>query len=179
MKPWLTAPMVISRAALDEVERHARECHPDEACGLLTGPADDPALVTACLRFTNEADRYHRLDPAAYPRTAREAYRMNDKRRGDAVERGERDGHPVKVLYHSHCDVGAYFSEEDRTQALTQSALSDDPAAWASFDPEGTLVGQVAWLVTSVREGGVVDDHKLFVFDPATRAFDALPFTVE
>lgn len=162
MHPWLTGTLTIARAALDDVERHARECHPAECCGLLAGPAAEPSRVTACLRFDNLADRYHALDPAAYPRTAREAYRMNDKKRLDAVERGAREGSPVKVLYHSHCDVGAYFSEEDRTQALA----------------EGTLVDQVAWLVTSVREGGVVDDHRLFVYDRAAGAFVPMPFVV-
>lgn len=163
MKPWFTGPLVVTRAALDEVERHALACYPDEACGLMAGPADDARRVTAAIPFENLANRYHRLDPEAYPRDARRAYRMNDKKRLDAVERGEREGAPVKVLYHSHCDVGSYFSDEDKQQAIR----------------EGTLLGDVAWLVTSVRAGGVVDDHKVFVYDEASRSFEALALTVE
>ena len=148
MKPWLEAPLVITRAALDAVEAHARQCHPDEACGLMAGPADDPGRVNVAVPFENLANRYHKLDPVEYPRDARRAYRMNDKKRQDAFEKADREGSPVKVLYHSHCDVGSYFSDEDKAQAVT----------------EGTLLGLVAWLVTSVRGGTVVDDHKVFVY---------------
>jgi hypothetical protein len=61
----------------------------------------------------------------------------------------------VKVLYHSHLDVGAYFSETD---ALAATAGGPEP----TYD--------LAYLVTSVRDG-VVDDHKLFVWDEPSRSF--------
>jgi proteasome lid subunit RPN8/RPN11 len=157
---------VIARGTLDEVEAHARASYPDEACGLLAGPLDDPFYVEECLRFENLADRYHALDPEAYPRSAREAYRMNDKKRHDAMERALREGRSVKVLYHSHCDVGAYFSDEDREQALAQ----------------GTLLHEVVWLVTSVRLVGdarIVDDHKAFAYAPARDAFEAIDVRIE
>jgi len=65
-----------------------------------------------------------------------------------ALEDGDAGGVPVKVIYHSHCDCGAYFSKEDQLVAA----------------PDGEPVLPVVYLVTSVRGGGVVDDHKLFVF---------------
>ena len=61
----------------------------------------------------------------------------------------------MKVLYHSHLDVGAYFSETD-AQAATMGG--DVPA----YD--------LAYLVTSVR-AGVVDDRKLFVWDAERKSF--------
>jgi proteasome lid subunit RPN8/RPN11 len=72
-----------------------------------------------------------------------------------AIRRGEADGRPVKVLYHSHLDAGAYFSQTDA-----------DVAKMGQGDPPWDL----AYLVTSVRAGGV-DDRKLFVWDPRSRAF--------
>jgi proteasome lid subunit RPN8/RPN11 len=80
-----------------------------------------------------------------------------------AIRRGEAEGRPVKVLYHSHLDVGAYFSDTD---AAVAKAGQDEPP-W-----------DLAYLVTSVR-GGVVDDRKLFVWDPAARAFVESPLHLE
>ncbi len=61
----------------------------------------------------------------------------------------------MKVLYHSHLDVGAYFSDTD---AAAAKMGGEEPA----YD--------LAYLVTSVKAGGV-DDHKLFVWRPDVRAF--------
>jgi adenylyltransferase/sulfurtransferase len=74
-------------------------------------------------------------------------------------EAGERDGQPVKVIYHSHCDCGAYFSQTDQ-----------DAAA-----PDGQLAYPVAWLVTSVLEGKV-SDRKLFTL--RDQRWVEAPFTV-
>ncbi len=59
------------------------------------------------------------------------------------------------MLYHSHLDVGAYFSETD---AAAANMGGDEPA----YD--------LAYLVVSVR-AGTVDDSRLFVWDVAKRAF--------
>jgi proteasome lid subunit RPN8/RPN11 len=80
-----------------------------------------------------------------------------------AIRRGEAEGRPVKVLYHSHLDVGAYFSDTD---AAVAKGGQDEPP-W-----------DLAYLVTSVR-GGVVDDRKLFVWDPAARSFVESPLRIE
>lgn len=76
-----------------------------------------------------------------------------------AIEKGEAAGTPVKVLYHSHLDVGAYFSDTD---AAAAKMGGDEPA----YD--------LAYLVTSVR-AGQVDEWKLFVWDPAARIFKEAP----
>jgi proteasome lid subunit RPN8/RPN11 len=111
----------------------------------------------------NRAAKLHAMDPETYPRTARMYFDIDPLKFGRLVEAGEKDGRPVKVLYHSHLDVGAYFSETD-AQAATMGG------------PEPTF--DVAYLVTSVREG-IVDAHALFVWDPETRAFVASPLDVE
>ena len=79
-----------------------------------------------------------------------------------AVRAGESNGRPVKVLYHSHLDVGAYFSETD-AEAATMGGEAP------TYD--------LAYLVTSVRSG-VVDDRKLFVWDGAARAFVEAALTI-
>jgi proteasome lid subunit RPN8/RPN11 len=157
VRPWLAAGLTVTRAALDAVEAHARRCYPAECCGLLAGPAGELGRVDAALPFDNLADRYHEGDPGAFPRTSREAYVMNGARVLDAMARAEAAGRPVKALYHSHCDRGAYFSAEDERRARE----------------EGALLREVAWLVTSARGGGV-DDHRLFVYDPVGDVFAAV-----
>ena len=148
-RQWLLGNLVIPQDVLDDVDAHAREAYPGESCGLLCGPAGDPRVITSGRRVPNLADRYHKLDPATYPRTSKNAYIIDGMLMQRALDDGDAGGVPVKVIYHSHCDVGAYFSTEDQIVA----------------SPEGTPVLPVVYLVTSVREGGVVDDHKLFVFN--------------
>lgn len=145
---WLMGDLVIPQEILDDVDAHAREAYPSESCGLLSGPAGDPRAITSGRRLPNLADRYHQLDPETYPRTSKSAYIIDGMLMQRALADGDAGGVPVKVIYHSHCDCGAYFSTEDQIVA----------------SPEGTPVLPVVYLVTSVREGGVVDDHKLFAF---------------
>ena len=159
-RPWLLGGLAIPRAVLEDVARHGIESHPSEACGLLSGPASEPLTITAGRRVPNLADRYHALDPETFPRTSQNAYVIDGLLMQKALREGDAHGEPVKVIYHSHCDVGAYFSKEDQVVAA----------------PDGVPVLPVAYLVTSVRAGGVVDDPKLFVF--ADGAWVEAPFTV-
>ncbi len=147
--PWLLLPLRITRQVLDEVDAHALAEYPEEACGLLSGPVGDPSLVDGSLRCENLANKYHRGDPRDQHRTAREAYIIHGMLAQRRIDVGAKTAVPVKVLYHSHCDCGAYFSREDQCSAA----------------PEGQPVLPVVYLVTSVREGGYIDDRKLFAFE--------------
>jgi len=110
----------LPRHVLDAIYAHARETYPEECCGFLIAPRDTTAIdeVRPCV---NEQNRYHALDPERFPRTAREAYYLGGKDLRFLLESvsGER---PVKIIYHSHPDVGAYFSAED-----TRAALGREP----------------------------------------------------
>jgi proteasome lid subunit RPN8/RPN11 len=113
------------------------EGYPSESCGFLAGPSAEPALVDRCLREVNEADKYHRLDPSRFPRTSRTYFKINELRAQRAFEQGAVTGFPIKVIYHSHCDAGAYFSEEDS----------------ATFAQGEQLMWPCAFLVLSVVQG--------------------------
>ena len=67
----------------------------------------------------------------------------------------EREGFDVSVIYHSHVDAGAYFSETDRRQAL----VGGQPAYPAAV-----------YVVTSVM-GGRVDAIAAFRWDAGRRDF--------
>jgi proteasome lid subunit RPN8/RPN11 len=157
MKPWVRGGLRITRAVIDRVDEEARVgfARDEESCGLLLGPEDDPLLVDEVVVMKNRANDLHRLDPETYPRTGRTYFDIDPLKFERAVRAGESNGRPVKVLYHSHLDVGAYFSETD--------------AAAATMGGEAPTY-DLAYLVTSVR-GGVVDDRKLFVWDAEKRSF--------
>jgi proteasome lid subunit RPN8/RPN11 len=159
--PWIRGDLRIGRDAIADIEDHARECYPKECCGFVFGPADDPSALVGVEREVNEADKYHALDPERFPRTAETYFKINELRAARAFERRAADGHPIKVIYHSHCDAGAYFSEEDAT----------------TFARDETLMWPCAFIVVSVRAGEVVD-RKLWVHVPGTNDFVASSLTV-
>jgi proteasome lid subunit RPN8/RPN11 len=163
--PWAVSGVVLARSLLTRVHEEARQGYAkdEESCGLLVGPAGDALRVDEIVPMVNRARKLHELDPETYPRTARTYFDLDPMKFQRAVERGEASGRPVKVLYHSHLDVGAYFSETD---AAAAKMGGDQPA----YD--------LAYLVTSVR-AGAVDDQKLFVWDDARREFVAAPLVVE
>lgn len=165
LHPWVLGGVRISRALVEKIDEEARTsfAKDEESCGLLVGPASDALLVDAIVPMVNRAKKLHELDPETYPRTARMYFDIDPLKFQRAIEGGEIEGRPVKVLYHSHLDVGAYFSETDATAAKMGG---DEPA----YD--------LAYLVTSVRASGV-DDRKLFVWSPTERAFVEAPLRVE
>jgi [CysO sulfur-carrier protein]-S-L-cysteine hydrolase len=140
---------------LARVYDHAREGYPEEVCGLLLGPRGE-ARVDEARRCKNAQNGRHAVDPAAFPRTAREAYMLED---ADTffVARSLSGERPVKVVYHSHVDHGAYFSATDR--------------AAASFGGEPAYPG-MEYLVVDARADGI-GGAKLFGWDAAAGDFAA------
>ncbi len=128
----------IARALLDEIYAHAREGYPEEVCGFVL---DDEVR-----RCENRQNALHAEDPEHFPRDARTAYNLGPKDLFflDKSLRGER---PVRLIYHSHVEVGAYFSAED-VRAATY---------------EGEPLYPVDYLVVDVQKDGV-RGAKLFRF---------------
>jgi [CysO sulfur-carrier protein]-S-L-cysteine hydrolase len=162
--PWIRGDLRIAGSVLARVDEEARAAYgrDEESCGVLVGPEGAPLTVDGIVPMENRANKLHRLDPETYPRTGRMYFDLDPLKFARLVEQGAREGRPVKVLYHSHLDVGAYFSDTD-AEAATMGG--DAPA----YD--------LAYLVTSVR-GGVVDERKLFVWDEERRAFVESELTV-
>ena len=152
---------LLSASELEAIQRHARADYPAECCGVLLvrpGPAEERRLL-AC---RNIQDELHAKDPGRFPRTARTAYYIAH---GDLLEIGRREGEgfEVRVIYHSHVDAGAYFSETDRRNAM----MADEPCY-----PGATYV------VTSVVNGRV-DAMAAYRWDPARREFAAVEMSEE
>ncbi|MBX3230243.1 MAG: Mov34/MPN/PAD-1 family protein [Labilithrix sp.] len=162
--PWIQGNLRIAQAVIDKVDEEARAAYArdEESCGLLLGPEDDPLGVDEVVPLENRANKLHALDPETYPRTGRMYFDVDPLKFERAVRAGATNGRPVKVLYHSHLDVGAYFSDTD--------------AAAATMGGEAPAY-DLAYLVTSVR-AGAVDDRKLFIWDPAAKRFVETNLTI-
>ena len=107
----------ISKDVLQRVYAHARRSHPEECVGLLIGPRDTCPVIDHARICENAQNLLHQRDPLTYPRDARTAYNLGPR---DLMFLYESFGsaRPVKIVYHSHANVGAYFSEEDRRMAM-------------------------------------------------------------
>ena len=154
---WVHGDLEIPSTLLARVEQEACAAYgrDEEACGALVGPAAEPLLLSDILPMENRANKLHKLDPVTYPRTGRMYFDLDPLKFERRVRDGKTNGLPVKVLYHSHLDVGAYFSETDASAAK----MGGDAPAY-----------DLAYLVTSVR-AGKVDEHKLFIWEPGKSAF--------
>jgi proteasome lid subunit RPN8/RPN11 len=142
--------MSVTREELESVRTQAIEEYPFESCGVILRRGDERKQ----LRCRNAQNELHARDPERHPRDARTAYYIDPKdllRIGDL----ERQGFEVAVIYHSHIDAGAYFSETDRRQAL----VGGEPA-----------YPSAVYVVTSVIRGAV-DAVAAFRWDGARRDF--------
>ena len=165
MKPaWTEGHLRITRSVISRVDEEAVAAfgRDEESCGLLLGPEGYPLFVDELVPMENRANKLHKLDPETYPRRGRMYFDIDPMKFERAVRAGASNGRPVKVLYHSHLDCGAYFSETD---AAAMTMGGDAP----TYD--------LAYLVTSVRDGAV-DDRKLFIWDDASRSFVETTLTI-
>jgi proteasome lid subunit RPN8/RPN11 len=146
---------ILTREELETVRAQATQEYPFESCGVVLSRGSERRL----LRCRNAQNELHARDPQRYPRDARTAYYIDPKdllRIGDL----ERQGFAVAVIYHSHVDAGAYFSETDIRQAL----VGGEPAYPGAI-----------YVVTSVL-GGVVDAVAAFRWNAEARKFLQMEF---
>jgi proteasome lid subunit RPN8/RPN11 len=164
MSEWTSGNLRIKQSALQVIETAGKNAYgrDEEACGFLTGPGSDPLLCDEATELENLANKYHQVDPEGHPRTGREYFKINSMKFEKAIQKGDSEGRPVKVFFHSHLDCGAYFSTEDA--ASMTNGGTGDPAY------------QLCYLVTAVDEGKVTA-HKLFLWDGAKKSFVETPFS--
>ena len=135
-------------AALAMIYEHARRDYPNECCGIVYGPRDEPLAntATACENIQN---RLHADDPVRFARDARTAYNL-DVRDTLTMQKSLRGDRPAKIVYHSHVEVGSYFSDTDQA-AATMDGEPCFPVEYVVIDisstgPRGAK--QFAWSPT-------------------------------
>ena len=126
-------PEVLARlAALCEADPER------EVCGLVVRRGGALEVVPV----PNAADRYHAHDPARFPRTSRDSYLMDPKAQLRIFKELDAGGGEVVAVWHSHVEVGAYFSAKDRADAVVDGVQ---------------LVPGAEYLVLGVRGGRVTE----------------------
>jgi proteasome lid subunit RPN8/RPN11 len=132
----------------DLLARISSLCEADaerEVCGFVIRRSGRMDVVPV----ENVADRYHARDPAAFPRTSRDGYLMDPRAQLRVHEELAASDGEIVAVWHSHVEVGAYFSEKDRADAVV--------------DGQQLLPG-AEYLVFGVR-GGSVTEVKRFRFE--------------
>jgi len=131
------SPAIFQRPLLAEAFAHARECYPEECCGLMLGPPGSE--LQRVVRCTNvQSVRYAKGESTL---DASQGFWIDEQQLEHALRAAEERGEALRVIYHSHVDTEAYLSHTDLEAAL---------------GPEGTpLWPGVGQLVVSVREGAV------------------------
>jgi [CysO sulfur-carrier protein]-S-L-cysteine hydrolase len=146
----LGAVLTIDEATRDAIIAHARADHPDEACGVVAGPAgsDRPERFVRMVNV-ERSPTFFRFDPQEQFQVWRE---MDD-----------RDEEPV-VIYHSHTATEAYPSRTDITYASepgahyvlvsTRECGNDEgPAEFRSFRiADGTVTEEEVRVVASYAD---------------------------
>ncbi len=116
-----------------------------EVCGLVVRRGGALHVVP----IPNVADRYHAADPERFPRTSRDSYLMDPKEQLRVHRELDAWGGEIVAVWHSHVEVGAYFSEKDRADAVVDGVQ---------------LVPGAEYLVLGVR-GGRVTEVKRYRLD--------------
>lgn len=151
--------MTILRALYEQIVRHCEETYPDEACGFLVRDGSQGKLVEV-IRMTNVAREMRERHPEEFTRDATDGYVMDPREQLAAERRVEAAKRSICGVYHSHPDVGAYFSEEDERRAT--------PFGEPLY-PE--------WLVVDVQQGAA-RGARHFRWGPSTRGFAEEPLDV-
>ena len=150
-------PIEIPPEIMEEVFLEARNAYPTECCGWLSGLRDG-SVVTAIRQCVN--DQSSASHPSTARRTAETAYNIVGN---DLLElnRSIDTDIPAQVIYHSHPNGRAYFSDTDREVAT--SPWDDEPA----YPVQHLVVGindqrvvEAALFAWSYDEGGFVEIAK-------------------
>ncbi|MFQ5457403.1 MAG: Mov34/MPN/PAD-1 family protein [Myxococcota bacterium] len=145
--------MKIPPPMLKAMIAHARESYPSESCGIVIGTPQALSRLSPC---RNIQDELHEKDPETYPRSSRDGYSIHPEDMASVMREARERGEDFRVIYHSHVDTGAYFSEEDKRVA--------------TWEGEPTYP-EVAYVVISVVEGEAKEAN-IFRWNPGARDFE-------
>lgn len=137
----------IGQGLYDQIVAHARRDHPDEACGIVAGPAgsDEPVRVVP-MTNAERSPTFFRFDSTEQLRVWREL--------------DDRDEVPV-VIYHSHTATPAYPSRTDVGLAMEPDAHY----VLVSTAESGRDEGSVEFRSFRIVEGEVSEEEVEVVHD--------------
>lgn len=148
------ARQLADQGCLPPIYRSVEPAWPHEGCGFVFEFDGNELRV---LPTANRAQELHERFPEQYPRGGEDWFEPDMK----PWLRASREGGVPRIIYHSHPEVGAYFSQPDRDMARLPSE-------------DGQLVERnpgVRHIVISVRQGKA-DGALMFAWNEHTRDFD-------
>ncbi len=129
-----------------KIYEHATKDYPEECCGFV--------LKDGSIHYGENIQNFlAKIDPQTYKRNAKTGYTLAVK---DTIflNRSFKTRNPVTIIYHSHPDVGAYFSTEDKNKALFM----------------GRPIYPVKYLVIDVKNKKICDS-KIYAWDDIDNTF--------
>ncbi|TVZ04288.1 M67 family peptidase [Trebonia kvetii] len=134
--------LTISRDLHDKIVEHARKDHPDEACGVIAGPAgSDTPVRYIPMQNAERSPTFYRFDS----REQLQVWRAMDDNDEEAV-----------VIYHSHTATEAYPSRTDISYASEPQAhyvlVSTRDETEAEFRSYRIIDGQVTEEPVTISE---------------------------
>ncbi|HET7387826.1 MAG TPA: M67 family metallopeptidase [Nocardioidaceae bacterium] len=147
--------LTIDQATRDAIVAHAKADHPDEACGVVAGPAgsDRPERFVAMVNAAR-SPTFYEFDPT----DLLELYKQMDGR----------DEEPI-VVYHSHTATEAYPSRTDISLAMEPGAHY----VLVSTREHGNSEGPVEFRSYRIVDGEVTEEEVTVVPElpePAARS---------
>jgi proteasome lid subunit RPN8/RPN11 len=147
--------MMLSGKQIEAIYDDCQRVYPKETVGVLIGPEgmSHQDRVVSCINYLDEL---HECDPTRYPCGAESGFAVNPDRLLliDAELRAK--GWRMKLIYHSHPDGDAQFSDADRRNGV---AFDGSP-----------LQPNVEYMVVAVENGKVVG-HTFYRWDDAASGF--------
>ena len=142
----MTSPIAIPKFVLDTVYEHARAGFPDECCGYLVGPRDGTRVDGAVACSNAQREGAHPTNPE---RGADEGFVISGRELFGFVRAFDSD-RPPRIVYHSHTNGRAYFSEVDHAA----STLEGRP----NYAVQHLVVGVTAEGLTEAAQFAWSDD---------------------
>lgn len=130
------------------VERHARAAFPVECCGYLVGPANGPAVDAVIACRNAQVDGEH---PTVPDRGADTGFVIAGEELF-AFARSFDSQRPARIVYHSHTNGRAYFSDVDR-----------DVARSSGYPVQHLVVGVTEAGVTEAAQYAWADETSDFI----------------
>lgn len=140
-------PIAIPESIRRELYAHALAVFPSECCGYLIGPAPD-AVDEAIACSNAQASGEH---PIAPERTAETGFVIGGRELLEFARSFDSE-RPARVVYHSHTNGAAYFSDIDRSMA-------EGP----TYPVQHLVIGVGAGEVTEVAQFAWSDEASDFV----------------
>ncbi len=145
------APVLLRSELVHELFAHARECYPEECCGLVIGGQGGVPRIVRCTNV--QSQRQSRGESVL---DATQGFWIDERELLAALREAEANGEQLLAIYHSHVDTAAYLSHTDLRGAL---------------DPDGEpLWPGAAQVVVSVFEQGA-RELGYFEWDARLRTF--------